>query len=537
MGELFLGLGLFFLGMQMVGENLRRLSGPSFQNAMLATTNSPTLGALAGTAFGALMQSATAVTFILVSMFRSGNVTAAGTLPVILFCNVGLTALAFITSLNIHPIVTWFVGLSGIAAGVLRDSTWKVVAGFLLGLGLILFGLQSIGAGAAPLEEAHWFNAMLDFSTSSPLIGFVVGFAAAALLQSNTGATMLVITLAGTGAFTLETAAPIIFGTNLGAIVLRAFLSVNLDGHSARLVRFEDLFCVVSGVLMLLLFYVEVAGVPLLLGGVRAMSSDIALQLAMVFLVSNLLPALVMFPLRGRTLKALEKLFPGKPDRSALKYLSNHAASDPNLALKMERLEIGHLVSRIEARAEASESPAEDTEATGIFAEVSTRIESFNGELLSKSSLTRPEISYLQRLRGLLSLSRLLEETVRSFNNSAQMLADLGAPKDALDQLFGEINSMIQLTHDCVHRRDSDATEKLRVLTRRSGEHLPQLRELVHQLRESSEDATHPAVEIRDQVEQIAWILHRFSKLIETLNGEKFVSGRKVEAVANAKGN
>ena len=42
----------------------------------------------------------------------------------------------------------------------------------------------------------------------------------------------------------------IIYGTNLGTIVIRIILAAGLRGSAQRLVRFEDFFCLVSGVLM-----------------------------------------------------------------------------------------------------------------------------------------------------------------------------------------------------------------------------------------------------------------------------------------------
>ena len=66
--SLILGLGLFFLGLRLIGENLRRLYGSSFRNVIKRTTHSPLFGAGLGTLAGAVMQSATAVTFILVGM-------------------------------------------------------------------------------------------------------------------------------------------------------------------------------------------------------------------------------------------------------------------------------------------------------------------------------------------------------------------------------------------------------------------------------------------------------------------------------------
>src|SRR4051812_9545480 len=97
---LIFGLGLFFLGLRMVGESLRRLAGPGFREVIKRTSHRPLLTAGLGVGVGALMQSATAVTFIMVSMTGSGLIKARAAAPIIVWCNVGLTALAFLTTLN-----------------------------------------------------------------------------------------------------------------------------------------------------------------------------------------------------------------------------------------------------------------------------------------------------------------------------------------------------------------------------------------------------------------------------------------------------
>ena len=101
--SLVLGLGLFFLGLRLIGENLRRLYGSSFREVIKRTTHSPLLGAALGTLAGAIMQSATAVTFILVSLTDSGLIKARAAAPIIVWSNVGLTALAFVTTAEPPP--------------------------------------------------------------------------------------------------------------------------------------------------------------------------------------------------------------------------------------------------------------------------------------------------------------------------------------------------------------------------------------------------------------------------------------------------
>src|SRR5262249_53821052 len=205
-GLLILGLGLFFLGMNQLGANLRRMTGPSFRSLMARSTGSPVEAGVLGLVFGALMQSATAVTFILVSMVSSGLVVQRAALRVIAWTNVGLTALAFIVTLNIHPIVAYLVGLSAVGASLLRKPTQQAFARVLLGIGLIFFGLETMGGSARPLVETAWFRDLLHQTVDSPAVAFLVGIAIAAVLQSNTASTMLIITLADARAFHLDSA-------------------------------------------------------------------------------------------------------------------------------------------------------------------------------------------------------------------------------------------------------------------------------------------------------------------------------------------
>jgi len=209
-------------------------------------------------------------------MVSSGLITSGAAFPVILWTNVGLTALAFIVTLNIHPLVVYLVGLSATAASLVRRPTWQALAGVVLGIALIFFGLETMSGSAQPLVATPWFHDLLRQTVASPAVAFLVGVAVAALLQSNTAATLLIITLAGAGAFDLEPALMLIYGTNLGTIVLRLLLAAELRGTALQLVRFEDLFCLVSGVIMVALFYAEIpGGVPLVRAAITRISPDL----------------------------------------------------------------------------------------------------------------------------------------------------------------------------------------------------------------------------------------------------------------------
>ena len=211
--------------------------------------------------------------------------------------------------------------------------------------GSILLGLEQIGSGLAPLKEAAWFTEVLELALGSPTMAFVIGFAASALLQSNTGGAMVVITLAQSGALGVAEAMPLIYGTNLGAILLRAFLASGLRGSSICIVRMEDLFCVFGGALMMGFLFAEKAGIPLVRALVEKMDGGAPIQLAMVFLLSNLIPAIVLTPMLPLCDSVLKKFWPSDSEDKleCPKYLTNQALADAETALELIPKELGRL--------------------------------------------------------------------------------------------------------------------------------------------------------------------------------------------------
>lgn len=520
LSTLVLGLGLFFLGVQLIGENLRRLSSPSFGRAIRRVSERPVLAGLTGLGFGALMESATAVVFILAGMVRSGLVSARGAAPVILWCNVGLTALAFLATLNIHPYVAYFAGAAGIFFGTARRPRWRAAAGVALGAGLVLFGLESMGDGASPLRNAEWFQHLLAATVDSPAISFGIGILVAALLQSNTGAAMLVITLAGVGSFSLGQAALLLYGTNLGAIALRFFLSLNLDKPSRRLVRLEDLFCVWSGMLMCALFFVEKAGVPLVLAGVQhVFSTDQKLQLALVFLLSNLLPAALMSPALGAILRQLERWLPGEPDAALAQplYISDIALSDPPSALDLMTREIARLLGAIAAKPEKSPL-GEDGDLLGdpAFGRLNTAIEHFGGKLAARRGLSTLQSHKLHLLRAELALVHYIDDAVREFNGS--LVDAQTAPGDAASLLANALSSLLSEAAQAAKSLDMAAIAQLRARSKRHGDFVKTQSEAARELSPVPEIAA-----LADAFETAAWMLHRLSKVLAQLAAERSV--------------
>jgi phosphate:Na+ symporter len=504
---LIFGLGLFFLGLRLVGENLRRLSGSGFRSVVKRGTKSPLLGGLLGLVAGALMQSATAVTFILVSMTDTGLLKPRTAAPILLWCNVGLTALAFVATLNIHPLVALVVGGAGIVLGTIRIPFWQTLAGALLGMGLILIGLEQMGAGAAPLKDAVWFREAINTAVSSAPLAFLAGIAAAALLQSNTGAVMLVITFASSGLIELRPAMLLIYGTNLGAIGLRWFLSNGLHGDQLRLVRLEDLFCVLSGGVMVALFAVEQAGVPLVAAGVEALPASPATRLAVVFLLSNLLPAVALSLAPGAAEALLRRLWPDRQmadDPSRPKFLRSHALDDPSTAMDLMEREMARLLGTVRVPDQAPAS-GEDAEITPpAFAKLAMAIETFAAQLAARNALNSAQAARLHLRRAELSIIRHIEEGVRYFSEAC--FRQQGPPA-----LREKLNALLALATRAAENADPEAIRELFEQTRLKGE---ALRALERELFSKSLTST----ALFEDFSMAAWTIHRLAKMLGRLN-------------------
>lgn len=522
LNSLIFGLGLFFLGLQLVGQNLRQLSGGGFRNLVKSATHTPVLAALLGLVAGALMQSATAVTFILVSMVGSGLIQTSAARIIVVWCNVGLTALAFLAAVNIHPFVACLVGGAGIFMGSVRAKPWNTIAGALLGVGMILFALGEMGAGAAPLKDAAWFHTGLDAALGCSGLAFLCGIAAAAILQSNTGAAMLVITLAGAGAIPVSQAMPVIYGTNLGAIILRLFLSVGMKGDALRLVRMEDLFCAVSGVLMMVLFYLEAAGIPLVGALLRGVSGGPSVQLAFVFLLSNLLPAIVLTPVLPACSRLLKKLWPNDPTPipGAPAFLTKQALADPASALDLFPKELGRLLSSLSVESSGRDSTDPEAHTSPDFIALGAAIENFCVRLASESSLDAGQSLRLQRLRAWLHTIRHIGEAVGEF---ADALAGL-SPDDAriAEGLKGWLANSLAHAAQATSSLDSEEIKKFH---EESKHHSPAAEEIrggfdagIEKCGGSSKLALSA---LGDDFDIAAWLIHRLSKLeLKAVSGD-----------------
>jgi phosphate:Na+ symporter len=302
--------------------------------------------------------------------------------------------------------------------------------------------------------------------------------------------------------------------------VIRIVLGAGLRGSALQLVRFEDFFCLVGGVLMLLLFYAERYGhVPLVGALAQQISPELSLQLAVVFLLSNLLPALLLWPLFGVVERGLSRLWPlGKEEEDAVpKFLHPQAHADPatalDLVLREEARLLRHAGRHLEClrqRPEAKGMSNEDIHRA--FASLAQGIAEFNAGLArNPAAVTTAE--RLKLAQEELALIGDLEEVAGELPQTVPRMVS------ALSGCVGHLVESLADTWDLAVRaadalREDDIV-KLREVTHQHGPFLEEVRGQCSKPEIQAAPATLADVlDLSGTAERLAWILHRLAKVL-----------------------
>ena len=213
------GLGLFLLGMFMMEQGLRGLGSRSMREFLRAQTSSPLRGVFTGTVVTSFLQSSSLVGLITLAFVGAGILELRNALGIILGSNLGTTFTGWVVTIIGFKLKLINYAQPLLALGALgtvflnHTSRAYYVCNILLGLGLLLMGLSEMTNSFSILTsnvDASFFHG------HSVLIYFFAGAAVTALIQSSSVAMMIVLSAMHAGAFTLQEAAPIVIGADLG---------------------------------------------------------------------------------------------------------------------------------------------------------------------------------------------------------------------------------------------------------------------------------------------------------------------------------
>ena len=336
------GLGLFIVGMWLLTENLKKLASRRLRQIAHGWTANPFAALLWGTLGGGITQSMTALTFIVVSILRSRLTTTSGALAMILGGSIGVTGLVMIVTFDIKVAALYVIGLAGAVVATERLARYRAIAGSFLGGAMIILGLMLLREAAAPLAEEPWFREMVEGTGQSLVLAFVVATVLTFIVQSSGAVSVFGISLATVGIISVDQAIMTIYGSYIGSGAILAVLSANLTGRSRQVVMYMVILNALICAVVIPLLYAEIhLGVPSIKAMIEATGFDLPQRLALVYVITAVVPVPIMLAVLGPSTRILERLWPASEidELSRAQFIHGHATVDIETSLVLADLE------------------------------------------------------------------------------------------------------------------------------------------------------------------------------------------------------
>lgn len=252
-------LGLFLYGMKVMSEGVQRAGGASMRKILNAMTRSQGRAILTGLATTSVLQSSSATTVMVVSFVNAGLLQLREAFGVIMGANIGTTVTAWLIALALGKFSVTEVALPLIALTLpflfLKNEKLRNTGEVFIGFAILFIGLSLLQNVVPTLKENPAFEEFIsnfsDLGYLSIFLFVILGSLVTIVIQSSSAAIALTLALLSSNIITLELAAAMVLGENIGTTVTANFAAVIANSHAKKAARAHLIFNLVGVVWML----------------------------------------------------------------------------------------------------------------------------------------------------------------------------------------------------------------------------------------------------------------------------------------------
>ena len=424
-GGLAGGVGLFLLGMGLMTDGLRLAAGPSLERILAKSTKTRMRGLVSGALVTVAVQSSSAVTVAAIGFVNAGLLSLGQALWVLFGANVGTTMTGWLVALVGMKFKIDAFALPLIGVGMLLRLTGDGKRRGALGTALAGFGVLFLGID---LLKDTFADVAADFQLPQweGFVGVIamvlVGILMTVLMQASAAALVIAFSAAQSGLVTIEAAAAVVIGANVGTTVTALLAAIGATSNAKRAAAAHILFNVITGVVALLLL-------PWLLGflgfvrELLELDTAPAAKLALFHTVFNILGVLLIWPLADRlTTFLLARFRSAEEDEARPRYIDKTVLAVPALALDALERELRRLggIALATVRAAFDAAPPQLEKNQQIADRLTNTIAAFIAEL-NRGGMA---IDSAQRLPRLLRVARYYEAATELATEAAAALRE-----------------------------------------------------------------------------------------------------------------
>ncbi len=349
------GLGIFLLGMKNMSDGMQAVAGNSLRRLIGAVTNNRVLATAVGVIVTCIVQSSSITTVMVVGFVNSGVMGLAQGIGIIMGANIGTTITGWILVLKVGKYGLPLLGFSAFAYLFSKGDRWRYWAMFLMGIGMVFFGLELMKDACSTIKDMPDFEAWFAKFNADSYLGVLkcaaVGCILTTLVQSSSATLGITISLATQGIISYPTAAALVLGENIGTTITAFLASLGTTTHARRAAYFHVIFNL-SGVLWITLifqWYIRliqtIIGVDVshsvMVDGIQTFPNVVA-AIAATHSVFNITNTLLFLPLVSVMVRFLEWAVPARSfkEKPRLTDLDVLILETPLLAIEQSRKEI-----------------------------------------------------------------------------------------------------------------------------------------------------------------------------------------------------
>lgn len=516
------GIGLFLVGMVLVTDGLRAAAGDSLRTFLLRYTGGPLKALLSGAAATALVQSSSAITVATIGFVGAGLLSFEQALGITFGANIGTTATGWIVAVlglqySISALALPMVGIGALTRLFSRGRAAHLGLA-LSGFGIIFVGIDTLQTGMQALAGEFTSAALPGDSWMGRLALVGIGTLMTTVMQSSSAAVATTLTAVHGGAISLQQAAAMVIGVNIGTTVTAGIAAIGGSTAAKRTALAHLLFNFLTGAVAFatLPAFVWASGRV----GQGVAPGDATIMLATFHTAFNLLGVALIFPFAGHFAAMVTRLIHHRGP-ALTRHLDVSAAAQGGLATEAVRqtvIEIAGTVAEVLAGVLGRGTPTEgELEQLDRVAAARLETEAYVGTLRFANPLSGPgHERHVSTIHALDHLRQLVDVAMDS--------PDMSRPSPDIREMVERVHGALAPLRDWAGDPGrASPSESLRHLAEAMGTTRHTMR--ADLLVAVADGSTSPAA-AGERLETLRWlesIVHHFWRLTEHLRGERLV--------------
>ena len=354
---LLAGVGVFIVGMNMMGDGLEKGAGKGLKKLLSKISNNRLAGVGIGTAVTGIIQSSSATSVMVIGLVNAGVMTLFQATAIIMGANIGTTVTGLIVALSGSKGAISFSDIAillafiGVMMMFVKKERVKLIGSILCGLGTIFVGLDIMGSSLDGDAISTFFKGIFEV-VDFPLLLIIIGAIFTAVIQSSSAATGIVIVMAGSGVISVQSALFIVLGSNIGTCVTALLACIGTGTNAKRTAFIHFIFNVIGSVIFTAILWPTGDLIPSILANLPTYQ----MQIAVFHVIFNVTTTLVLIPFTTYLVKLATLAIKDKKsdEKKHLKYVDERLLVTPAIAYQQVKREIEHMAHLAKANIDAS---------------------------------------------------------------------------------------------------------------------------------------------------------------------------------------